>query len=704
MIATDGSDTLEGTLGSDTLRGGRGDDTYYVNHFDDRVLEEPGEGNDIVLSSINFALAQGSEVEVLRAIVAAGLALTGNEFSNTIIGSVGNDTLDGGGGVDSLAGGGGNDTYLVDDPLDLTTEAAGAGYDTVLTNVSYSLTDTSEIEELKARGTAPINLAGNSLDNSLFGNVAANEIHGRAGNDAIYGDGGDDRLSGDDGQDTLYGGMGDDRLDGGNGDDWLYGDVGNDTFIGGDGNDVLYGGVGDDYLDAGSGDDIIYGDVGNDTVHGGSGNDLIYGGPGNGLHYGGGDNDAIYGSFNNDVIFGEAGDDRLSGDSGSDFIDGGDGDDVLVGGGGSDILDGGAGFDAAVFLGHFDRYDLMWRDSQSIIVIDQLGTDGTEFISNIEQFMFADVTYSFSDANFLAKLAKGGSYFNYSAIALAGFGSSSTAGGWTSNDRYPRQLADVNGDGRTDIVGFGEAGALVSLATPGGTFAGMSLALAGFGSSASAGGWASNDRYPRQLADVNGDGRTDILGFGEDGVLVSLAQADGTFGGMRLASAGFGASAASGGWASNDRYPRQLADVNGDGRADIVGFGEDGVYVALATGGGSFAGPTLTLAAFGASAAAGGWSSNGRYLRKLGDVNGDGRADIVAFSEAGVYVALASSNGSFLTPSFALPAFSAGAGGWASNSLYPRDLADVNGDGQADIVGFGSAGTYISFAKDTLLL
>ena len=39
------------------------------------------------------------------------------------------------------------------------------------------------------------------------------------------------------------------------------------------------------------------------------------------------------------------------------------------------------------------------------------------------------------------------------------------------------------------------------------------------------------------------------------------------------------------GWNSFDQYPRQLADVNGDGRADIVGFGSNGVYVALANAG-----------------------------------------------------------------------------------------------------------------------
>ena len=45
-----------------------------------------------------------------------------------------------------------------------------------------------------------------------------------------------------------------------------------------------------------------------------------------------------------------------------------------------------------------------------------------------------------------------------------------------------------------------------------------------------ASGWSSFDKYPRQVADVNGDGRADIIGFGQAATYVSLGQANGTFG------------------------------------------------------------------------------------------------------------------------------------------------------------------------------
>jgi hypothetical protein len=73
-------------------------------------------------------------------------------------------------------------------------------------------------------------------------------------------------------------------------------------------------------------------------------------------------------------------------------------------------------------------------------------------------------------------------------------------------------------------------------------------------------------------------------------------------------------------------------------------------------------------------------------------VNGDGRIDIVGFGNAGVAVALGNGDGSFQAVTNDLRAFAPGAGGWGSEDSYPRHLADVNGDGAADIVGFGYGG------------
>ncbi|MFC7334720.1 calcium-binding protein [Rhodocista pekingensis] len=75
--------------------------------------------------------------------------------------------------------------------------------------------------------------------------TARNEIiEGGSGRDLIRGLGGNDILKGRDGDDTLYGGTGDDRLYGGRGQDLLAGGAGYDLFLGGIGDDTLDGGAG----------------------------------------------------------------------------------------------------------------------------------------------------------------------------------------------------------------------------------------------------------------------------------------------------------------------------------------------------------------------------------------------------------------------------------------------------------------------------
>jgi chitinase len=305
----------------------------------------------------------------------------------------------------------------------------------------------------------------------------------------------------------------------------------------------------------------------------------------------------------------------------------------------------------------------------------------------------ADIV-GFANSGVVVSLATGNGHFAAPTFELAAF---APGDGWISDDLYKRELADVNGDGRADIVGFGGAGVSDSLATGNGHFAAPTFELAAF--APGAGGWISDDLYKRELADVNGDGRADIVGFGQAGVYVSLATDNGHFAAPTFELAAFAPSA--GGWISDDLYKRELADVNGDGRADIVGFGGAGVLVSLASGNGHFAAPTFELAAY---APGDGWISDDLYKRELADVNGDGRDDIVGFGQAGVYISLATDNGHFAAPTFELAAFAPGAGGWSSDDTYPRELADVNGDQQADIVGFSSAGVHVSLANDFLLL
>ena len=140
-------------------------------------------------------------------------------------------------------------------------------------------------------------------------------------------------------------------------------------------------------------------------------------------------------------------------------------------------------------------------------------------------------------------------------------------------------------------------------------------------------GWTVKD-YVRTVGDVNNDGRADLIGFGQDGVYVALSNGT-SFGAISKWTSAFDLSH---GWTVKD-YVRTVGDVNNDGRVDLIGFGQDGVYIALSMGT-TFSLPSRRTTSFDLSH---GWTV-ASYVRTVGDVSGDGKADLVGFGLDGVYV------------------------------------------------------------------
>ncbi len=242
-------------------------------------------------------------------------------------------------------------------------------------------------------------------------------------------------------------------------------------------------------------------------------------------------------------------------------------------------------------------------------------------------------------------------------------------------------LTECDGTGQclpAHSVGWGASGT--------NSFAAPANKLSAFGTNA---GWSDTVAMPRTVMDVNGDGLPDIVGFAADGVYVALNTGSG-FAAPSKWVAAFGTSA--GGWTNNNDMPRHVVDVDGDGLPDIVGFGTDGVYVALNTGSG-FATPSKWVAAFGTQA--GGWTNNKAMPRYLIDINGDGLPDVVGFDASGMSVAL-NTGTSFAPPSYAISGQFGTAQGWLDNEATPRYLVDVNGDGLPDVVGFSLVGVLVA--------
>ena len=207
-----GDDVLVGGGGADVLDGGTGNDRYVVTDSATQVIEAIGGGSDDrVLTSVDFVLAAGAEVERLTVVSADGRAITGNEFANCLTGGAGNDRLDGGTGADTLAGGRGDDLYVIEDAGDRIIERVGAGHDTVETVLDrYRLG--AALEDLLYLGTGDFIGIGNAQDNRITGGAGSDRLTGNAGDDVLIGGGGADVLIGGTGADRMTGGADADRF------------------------------------------------------------------------------------------------------------------------------------------------------------------------------------------------------------------------------------------------------------------------------------------------------------------------------------------------------------------------------------------------------------------------------------------------------------------------------------------------------------
>src|SRR5262245_7952681 len=234
---------------------------------------------------------------------------------------------------------------------------------------------------------------------------------------------------------------------------------------------------------------------------------------------------SLAGTTGDDTMFAFAGNDTLTAGNGNDWIDGGAGDDILLGGIGTNTLIGGTGFDVAIFDGPRGSYAIGSN------TVTRVGDSNT--LSSIESKVFTELQH-------------GGPF-----IALGA------------------QFADLNGDGRTDLIYQGTDNRFW-LSTSTSTDIGAPNLVVTHGGSYFTGGV--------QYADLNGDGRADQIYQGLDNQFwVSLSNGNG------LSAPQLWAQQSGGFYVDGAHY----ADLNGDGRDDLVYRTLDNRFlVSLSTGSG----------------------------------------------------------------------------------------------------------------------
>lgn len=247
------------------------------------------------------------------------------------------------------------------------------------------------------------------------------------------------------------------------------------------------------------------------------------------------------------------------------------------------------------------------------------------------------------------------------------------AGNWNRPMHYTSlRLADVDGDGRDDLCARGFSGVRCWHSTGDG-FEEEARDGPRWGN---AEGFDEPSRYGTLRAgDVDGDGRADLCARTGGGMECFLS--DGRLLSRRVSGPAWSDAE---GWGAPKHWSTiRLADVNGDGRADLCGRSAVDLRCHLSEGE-RFAAEPLVVADL---SDANGWGEHDNYATlRVGDVNGDGADDLCARANGGVrcWVLEGDTFRRISGPELS------NAAGWNDPRYYSTlRLADVNGDGRADL-------------------
>jgi subtilisin family serine protease len=292
----------------------------------------------------------------------------------------------------------------------------------------------------------------------------------------------------------------------------------------------------------------------------------------------------------------------------------------------------------------------------------QVATFDTTFIGEPEtgQVNLAAGTHRIRVANYLGSASPS----NYTVrVDLTPAGPPTDTFGWPknllppSNDDRSVAAADINGDGRDDLIVSSPLDDRLSvlLQRADGTLAPPAFVSA-------------NPADPSQLAtgDLDDDGDIDVVQTHFEGLDVAWNEGGALTDGIH--------------YPMGQLHTVEVADLDGQGPDEVVVSGSDGLGVRVARWTGTeFSVSPIDVPQPGSSLL---WND----MLAIGDVTGDGRPDVVGASDGGLTVSAQEADGSWAEP-LAVP------GGWAADN-GPNSIAigDVTGDARSDVVVAGGTG------------
>jgi len=349
-----------------------------------------------------------------------------------------------------------------------------------------------------------------------------------------------------------------------------------------------------------------------------------------------------------------------------------------------------------------------WGSADNPRIITGVNSDGTsDYVGFGDQYTLIAYGGTFSDGE-----GSTGAGFSDVTVAVKDFG---TNEGYTADVQRGAAAAGVGdgdilyGQGYAGVYWYEATGETATTDAAGNTYDVLQYQTSPnlYGNFGSQEGWTSDNGFQILKTDSS-DATASILGFGDAGIVVGPD----AFASGASAASSYVIPLAAGnnsGWKQSvdvrsftDQSGKPI-DLNGDGIADFVGMGPNGLVYAY----GSESGGTYGLGALQTAHIEGGSSDLGEAQnwtdattpRSIVYDAKTGYDDIIAFGAAGVYVAMGQNptthnNEPFGQLYLAMADFGSSQGWTVSDT--PRLVGDVTGDGIPDIVGFGTNSTFVA--------